>query len=336
MVAGSNSLNNQSSYVAEFKNLTVNFGSFTAVKELTANFSTGCVGLLGPNGAGKSTLLKTILGFIKPAGGTGTVFGYDVVTEWKQIRQLIGYMPEQDCHIPGMSAVQYVAFAGELAGIPKAQSLRRAHEVLEYCGLGEARYRNVETYSTGMKQRIKLAQALVHGPRLLLLDEPTNGLDPKGREDMLDLVRSVSHGKNVNVIVSSHLLPDIERTCDNVVVVTQGQVRASGAIKELKKLDRHPVDVDLRDPSTAFQHQIEQSGGSVFPLAHSKYRVILAGEPAAVSHQVMQAAIATGAQVRGITLAQRTLEEVFLSAIGHQSATSSQAPPPVATPPPVR
>ena len=145
--------------VAEFRNLTVNYGRFTALSDFTAALPEGCVGLLGPNGAGKTTLLKTMLGFVDPAGGGGHILGHDLATEGQMIRQNVGYMPEQDCHIPGMTAVQYVAFAGELAGLPGNHALRRAHEVLEYCGLGEARYRNVETYSTGMKQRIKLAQA---------------------------------------------------------------------------------------------------------------------------------------------------------------------------------
>src|SRR5207248_923401 len=152
-------------------------------------------------------------------------------------------------HIPGMNAVTFVAYAGELAGMPAAQALRRAHEVLEYCGLGEARYRQVETYSTGMKQRIKLAQALIHGPRLLFLDEPTNGLDPAGREDMLILIRSISHGKDVNVIVSSHLLPDVERTCDAVLVMKGGAVVTQGDIAALREMPELPVEIDERQPA---------------------------------------------------------------------------------------
>ena len=246
--------------VCEVRNLTVNYGSFTALQDFSVDVPEGCIGLLGPNGAGKTTFLKTILGFIKPAGGTAVVAGKDVVAESRHIRQLVGLMPEQDCHIPGMSAVMFVAYAGELAGMPETQALRRAHEVLEYCGLGEARYRNVETYSTGMKQRIKLAQALVHGPKLLLLDEPTNGLDPAGREHMLELIRSVSHGKGVNVIVSSHLLPDIERVCDHVIVIAGGRLRATGLLKDMKKLDGHPVDVELKEPSSTFVAEVLKRG----------------------------------------------------------------------------
>ena len=164
--------------VATIRDLTVRYGSFTALRGLSCDIPEGCTGLLGPNGAGKTTLLKTLLGFVKPTSGSIEILGQPA--GGREMRQKVGLMPEQDCHIPGMSAVQFVAYAGELAGMPDDQAIDRAHKVLRYAGLGEARYRNVETYSTGMKQRLKLAQALVHGPKLLLLDEPTNGLDPPG------------------------------------------------------------------------------------------------------------------------------------------------------------
>src|SRR5262245_31764908 len=163
-----------------------------------------------------------------------TVLGLDVATHELEIRARIGYMPENDAHIPGMNAVSFVGYCGQLAGLPAVDAMQRAHEVLYYVGLGEARYRNVETYSTGMKQRIKLAQALVHDPDLLFLDEPTNGMDPKGRDEMLELIRDLAHNKNVNLIVSSHLLPDVEFTCDHVVVLAKGKVATSGSIEGLK------------------------------------------------------------------------------------------------------
>ena len=178
--------------IASVVNLTVRYGRFTALQDFSVQVPKGCVGLLGPNGAGKTTLIKTLLGFVTPTAGTATILGHSVQKEGAKVRQRVGLMPEQDCHLPGMSAIEFVAYAGELAGMPQAQALRRAHEVLEYSGLGESRYRKVETFSTGMKQRIKLAQALVHGPKLLLLDEPTNGLDPRGREEMLKLIRDIS------------------------------------------------------------------------------------------------------------------------------------------------
>ena len=179
-------------------------------------------------------MLKALLGFIKPTEGRMSVLGLDVAERPMEIRARLGYMPESDAHIPGMNAVSFVAYCGQLAGLPAVDAMQRAHEVLYYVGLGEARYRNIETYSTGMKQRIKLAQALVHDPDLLFLDEPTNGMDPKGRDEMLELIRDLGHNKNVNLILSSHLLPDVEYTCDHVVVMDKGQVAAQGPIAELK------------------------------------------------------------------------------------------------------
>lgn len=301
--------------IASIHQLTVRYGNFTALNGLTLEIPEGCVGLLGPNGAGKTTLLKTLLGFVKPAGGKAEVLGQDVTQSSRRVRQLVGLMPEQDCHIPGMSAVSFVAYAGELAGMPAAQALRRAHEVLEYCGLGEARYRNVETFSTGMRQRIKLAQALVHGPKLLLLDEPTNGLDPRGRVEMLELIRSVSHGKEVNVIVSSHLLPDIERVSDHVIVLMQGHLQASGLIKDLKRIDGHPVDIELREPSSAFLAEAEQIGAQILLTKATSYRIQLPGTPEAVLRQVLICAKKANAQVRGFQIAERTLEDAFMQAL---------------------
>lgn len=306
--------------VAEIHGLTVQYGAFTALNGLSVDVPEGCIGLLGPNGAGKTTLLKTILGFVQPSAGSGSVLGFDIATHGRQIRQNIGLMPEQDCHIPGMTAVMFVAYAGELAGMPKEHALRRAHEVLEYCGLGEARYRNVETYSTGMKQRIKFAQALVHGPKLLLLDEPTNGLDPRGREEMLDLVRSVSHGKGVNVIVSSHLLPDIERTCDQVVLVMNGQLRAQGFIKDLKRIEGHPYDVELREASPAFAETATKKGGRLLDTRSSTYRIIAPGVQEEAAKFLLACATEVGAQVRGLSPAERSLEDVFLNAISAKPA----------------
>ena len=301
--------------VASISGLTVRYGAFTALSEFTVDVPEGCTGLLGPNGAGKTTLLRTLLGFLQPASGRAMVFGHDATTEGQTVRQKVGLMPEQDCHIPGMTAVQFVAYAGELAGMPPSEALRRAHEVLEHCGLGEARYRKVETYSTGMKQRIKLAQAIVHGPRLLLLDEPTNGLDPRGREEMLELIRSISHGKGVNVLVSSHLLPDVERTCDRVIVVMGGRLAAESSIKDFKRVDGHPVDVELREPSAAFVNSLATRGGNLLEVRRNTYRVQVSGTPEAVSRTILEAAKEAQAQVRGLTPAERTLEEAFLAAI---------------------
>ncbi len=237
--------------VAILERVGVRYGTQWALSDVSAVFPAGAVGLLGPNGAGKSTMLKALLGLIKPDSGRIRVLDLDVAAAPLDIRARVGYMPENDAQIPGMTAVSFVAYCGELSGLPAADAMQRAHEVLYYVGLGEARYRNVETYSTGMKQRIKLAQALVHDPDLLLLDEPTNGMDPKGREEMLALVRDIAHNRHISLILSSHVMPDVESVCDAVVVMNRGQVVMQGPIASLKKPDRaHLRSPRQRQPGT--------------------------------------------------------------------------------------
>src|SRR5512136_3472647 len=246
--------------VVSINSLTVLYGKQRALNDVTASFPAGAVGLLGPNGAGKSTLLKTLLGFIAPAAGSMKVLGLDVARSPADIRARLGYMPEIDAHIPGMNAVSFVAYCGQLAGLPFVDSMQRAHEVLYYVGLGEARYRNLETYSTGMKQRIKLAQALVHDPDLLFLDEPTNGMDPKGRDEMLELIRDIAHEKKINLILSSHLLPDVEYTCDRVVVLDKGRVVAQGPITELKGPAGLVFELRIKGDLVAFTEVLRARG----------------------------------------------------------------------------
>lgn len=301
--------------VATLSNLTVQYGSKTAVSDLSVDIPEGCTGLLGPNGAGKTTLLKTLLGFLKPARGSGDVLGMDIARQGLRIRQRVGLMPELDCHIPGMNAVSFVSYAGELSGMPSAQALRRSHEVLEYVGLGEARYRNVETYSTGMKQRIKLAQALVHGPKLIFLDEPTNGLDPAGRDEMLALIRDVSHGKGVNVVVSSHLLPDIERTCDEVIVMRGGKVVEQGNVESLRVLTDRQVIVELRLASDSFVLSMQRRGAEMLEEVGHRYRFVLPDNAGEVSALLFTVARESGAQVRAFHPARRSLEDVFMEAV---------------------
>lgn len=301
--------------VASISDLTVRYGSKTVLQNFALEIPEGCVGLLGPNGAGKTTLIKTLLGFVTPASGRASVMGLDVAHQGKQIRQKIGLMPEQDCHIPGMNAVTFVAYAGELAGMPPAQAIRRAHEVLEWCGLGEARYRNVETYSTGMKQRVKLAQALVHGPRLLFLDEPTNGLDPSGRDEMLELVRDVSHGKGLSVVVSSHLLPDIERTCDSVIVMRRGEVVRQGPIAELKQTGGVQFEVELRVFSEGFVEAMAARGATLVHRVGSSCRFEIPATEPEPYRLIFEVSAAAHAQVRGFRPAERSLEDVFMEAV---------------------
>ncbi len=302
--------------------VTVEYGANRALQEVRAKFSRGAVGLLGPNGAGKSTMLKALLGFIKPRVGRMSVLGLDVAREPLAIRARLGYMPESDAHIPGMNAVTFVAYCGQLAGLPAVDAMQRAHEVLYYVGLDEARYRNVETYSTGMKQRIKLAQALVHDPDLLFLDEPTNGMDPKGRDEMLELIHDLGHNKNVNLILSSHLLPDVEFTCDSVVVMDKGKVVAQGPIDELKGPGGRVFELRIKGSLPAFVELLNQAGMECHGTDEDVMRVFVptgAGGPDGNDQRAIFALAARhGVQVRHLRPSVPTLEDVFAKAVGEE------------------
>jgi ABC-2 type transport system ATP-binding protein len=304
--------------VVTLDGVTVLYGSQRALQDVTARFEGGAVGLLGPNGAGKSTMIKALLGFVPPAAGKMRVLGYDVAVSPLNIRARVGYMPESDAHIPGMNAVSFVAYCGELAGLPRVDAMQRAHEVLFYVGLGEARYRNVETYSTGMKQRIKLAQALVHDPDLLFLDEPTNGMDPKGRDEMLGLVRDLAHRKNVNVIVSSHLLPDVEYTCDHVVVMDKGRVVAEGPIAALKQPRGRVYELRVKTAGhiDAFVETLRTAGLECHEAGDDIMRVFVPGEGGA--RDIFALAARAGVQVRHLRPSVPTLEDVFAHAVGEK------------------
>jgi ABC-2 type transport system ATP-binding protein len=232
--------------VIELQGLEVQFGGRPILKGLNASLSGRCIGLLGPNGAGKTTLLHTLLGFHPPSKGTARIFGKDIQTEAREIRELMGYMPESDAFIGGMTGVRFVRLMGEVSGLPSERALERAHETMFYVGLGEARYRKVETYSLGMKQLAKLAQALVHGPRLLFLDEPTNGLDPSARERMLRLIHDIRDTGEVNVILSSHLLRDVEECCDEVLVLKGGNIATYCNLEEERRANRRFLELETR------------------------------------------------------------------------------------------
>jgi len=302
--------------VVRCEQVSVRYGKAWALKDVTADFLPGAIGLLGPNGAGKSTLLKTLLGFIKPDNGRMTVLGLDVAKSPLEIRARIGYMPETDAHIPGMNAVSFVAYCGQLSGLPATDAMQRAHEVLYYVGLGEARYRNLETYSTGMKQRIKLAQALVHDPDLLFLDEPTNGMDPKGRDEMLELVRDLAHNKGVNLILSSHLLPDVEYTCDHVVVLDRGSVAAAGPIDALKGPAGRVYELRIKGDTARFTEVLRREGYECHDTDEDVMRVFVPGTSEEGARLLFRLAAREGAQIRHLRPSVPTLEDVFARAVG--------------------
>jgi ABC-2 type transport system ATP-binding protein len=297
--------------LVEFEALTVRYGSRVALDAASGRFQRGATGLLGPNGAGKTTLLKALLGFLTPSAGRLEAFGLSPSASPLEVRRRIGYMPEVDAHLPDLTAVQTVAFAGELSGLPQRESIRRAHEVLQFVGLGEERYRKVETYSTGMKQKAKLATALVHDPEIVLLDEPTNGLDPAGREEMLSLIGDIVTLRGLSVVLCSHLLRDVERVCENILVISAGAIRTQGRVEELKKLDRDWYVVRVKAEIDAFIAEVRKRGGAAEPWPDA-WRVALP-EGADVSW-IFETAAMSATQIRHLKKAEDTLEDIFLRA----------------------
>jgi len=297
--------------------VTKTYGPITALQQLTVEAAPGAVGLLGPNGAGKTTLIRTLLGLISIDSGAGEVLGLDIRRRRLDIRQSVGFMPEDECLFPATPGVGFVAYAGELCGMSGADAMQRAHEVLNYVGLDEARYRAVESYSTGMKQRLKLAAAIVHDPKLLILDEPTNGMDPAGRTEIIELARDLAHGKGMSLIFSSHLLPDVEAVCDHVVVLGRGRLLAQGAIQELKKA--HPGAYELRvkgDPDR-FAQRLRQAGAAA-ELRDDALLLIRLTDSQSLDI-LWKLTAESGEQIRYLRPQRSSLEEVFLTAVGEKA-----------------
>lgn len=313
-----------SSPVIEIRGLTKSYGSVRALDGLDLTLQPGPIGLLGPNGAGKTTLLKLLLGLLAPDAGSARIAGCDpsVPRDRLALRRAVGYMPESDCLIPGMSAVELTATLGRLSGLGATDALTRAHEVLDYVGLDESRYRPADGYSTGMKQRLKLAQALVHDPQIVLLDEPTNGLDPKARRQMLELVHDLGHVQGKNVLVCSHLLPDVERTCRDVVLLRRGRVQLAGAIAELTADEGRRVTIEAHGDLAAFCEALARSGRTSEVLGAGRVAVVLgAGDDDA--DVLFELARASGACITSLVQRRATLEQVFLEGVGASEAAAA-------------
>src|ERR1700761_5324477 len=246
--------------VIELDGLEVRLGNRAVLDSLTGVLRGRAIGLLGPNGAGKSTLINTLLGFHSASSGTARIFGLDTFKDRAQIRSGIGYMPENDSFIGNMSGVHFVRYMAELAGLPSAEALERAHEALFYVGLGEVRYRKVNSYSLGMKQLVKLAQALAHGPRLLILDEPTNGLDPIARQRMIHLIQEIRKEGSVRLLISSHLLRDIDETCDEVLILKDGRIADLCNIEEERRSNRSFMELETVGATEKFSVSIRGLG----------------------------------------------------------------------------
>ncbi|HEV8111317.1 MAG TPA: ABC transporter ATP-binding protein [Planctomycetota bacterium] len=303
--------------IVEIRGLEKRYGPVRALAGLTLALSPGPTGLLGPNGAGKTTLIKLLLGLLRPDAGEARVAGCDPTTARGRLalRRSVGYMPENDCLLPGLTGLETVATLGRLTGLSGEDSQSRSHEVLDYVGIEEARYRLADEYSSGMKQRLKLAQALVHDPALLLLDEPTSGLDPKGRRHMLDLVHDLGHGQGKSVLLCSHLLPDVERTCDHVVVLRKGSVAIAGPIQELTRVEGRRVRLDVLGDRAAFARRLAESGFAHDADADGRLLVRLDGR-AEDADELFALAASSGATLRGVEKVRSSLEQVFVAGMG--------------------
>ncbi len=314
----------------ELENVSKRYGAFQALDGLQARIRPGVIGLLGPNGAGKSTLIKVLLGLVKLTTGTARVLGHDTRKETRAIRQVVGYMPEDDCILAGMSAVEAVAYAGELARLPYLNSLRRAHEILDYVGVDEERYRPVESFSTGMRQKMRMAQALVHSPKLVFLDEPTSGMDPKGRARMLRLVRELFHKKGVSVVISTHILTDVENCCDSVLILGRGKLLVYDDLETLRKPVDASVQVTIDGELGSFERALEQRGLKTSRVGPDELRIPGDGEQ--VAGAVFLAAGECGATVRRLARSQNSLESIFLDAVASTAAPAPGAKAPGGSP----
>ena len=299
--------------VIELRGLSVRFGERDILKDLTCSLRGRAIGLLGPNGAGKSTLINTLLGFHKPSAGSARVLGSDIQSETRRIRSLVGYMPENDAFISKMSAVSFVQMMAELSGLPPAAALERAHEALFQVGLAEARYRELGTYSLGMKQLAKLAQAIAHGPKLLILDEPTNGLDPSARRRMVRMIRDIRDSKQLQIVLCSHLLRDVEDTCEEVLILNQGRVAHYSNMEEERKANKRFLELETYGANGDFTEAIEKLGCECAVTAN-RIKMIMAD--GVEIRDIYKIAAERDVRIRRLNFRRDTLEDIFLKAMG--------------------
>ena len=304
--------------VIQLENLSVRLGNRDILRGLTGTLTGRSIGLLGPNGAGKSTLINTLLGFYPPSSGTAKILGNDIRTNANEIRRIVGYMPENDTFIGTMSAVAFVRMMAELSGLPPDAALERAHEALFYVGLGEARYRMVGTYSLGMKQLAKLAQAIVHGPKLVILDEPTNGLDPPARVRMLKLIKEMRDSGTMNIVLCSHLLRDVEDTCEEVLILKQGELVYSANLEEERKLNRRFLELETYGVQNGFVEAAEMLGCECASLSGGRVKLIL-GDGVEI-RDIYKLALERDLQLRRLSYRRDSLEDIFLKAMEFKGA----------------
>jgi ABC-2 type transport system ATP-binding protein len=316
--------NGDTSGVITLDNLSVNFGGRPILKELRGELRGRAIGLLGPNGAGKTTLIHTLLGFHPPSAGTARIFGRDIRGEANQIKSMIGYMPERDSFIAKMSCIHFVRFMAELSGLPPAAALERAHEALFFVGLGEARYRNLDTYSLGMKQLAKLAQAIVHGPKLIFLDEPTNGLDPPARLRMIKMIREIRDSGQANIVLSSHLLRDVEECCEEILILKEGRLVTYCNLEEERKANKKFLLLETRGELRGFVAAVDGMGCECAITSDHRLKIIL--QEGAKIRDLYRLAADAKVQIRRLAYKRDSLEDIFLKAMENGSDAGQVRP----------
>jgi ABC-2 type transport system ATP-binding protein len=302
----------------DIEEITKDYGRFRALDGVSLKVESGVTGLLGPNGAGKTTLIKVLLGLVKASSGHGWLLNYELGSQYREIRAQVGYMPEDDCFLHGMTGIECVQFVAQLSRIPATEALRRAHEILDFCGLAQERYRTVETYSTGMRQKLRFAQAIVHDPPVLILDEPTSGLDPEERVVMLNRIRVLARDHGKAVLICTHILPDVQSISEAVVILARGRVQVAERLTELSRPAEPSLEVRLLGSSDRFVEWIRGRGVAVD--ARPDDTLVLRGSPEELTSLVWESATQCGVCVRSITPSRNSLEEIFLKAVREGAA----------------
>ncbi len=298
--------------VIETRDFSKTFGSQKALDSVTVKVPAGAVGLLGPNGAGKSTFMKCLLQLIPYTSGSARLLGKEVGREGREIRRRVGYNPEQDCHVPGMAGCEYVTYCAQLCGIPFQAARQRSHEMLDFVGMGQERYRKIDTYSTGMKQRLKLAQAIVHDPEIVFLDEPTNGLDPKGQAQILDLVQSLWTVHGISVVLSSHLLHDVDRICEQIIIIARGKVLVHDSLARLKARRKGAAEVAVDSRADDLRQAFQKQGWSAEVLLNGRVKVEHGSQDL---NPLMERMAEIGVSPLEVIPSPNALEEMFVQAL---------------------
>ena len=309
------------SHLIQLENIVKDYRSMRALDGVNLTIEPGITGLLGPNGAGKSTMIKLLLGLVRVTSGSGRLLGYDLYSQGREIRSRVGYMPEDDCYVPGMSGVEVVQFSACLAGLPRVEALRRAHEILDFCGMKQERYREIDTFSTGMRQKVKFAAAIVHDPDFLILDEPTSGLDPEEREALLSRIRLLSRENGKSVLISTHILPDVQAICDDVVILAAGKVRLHERLQTLSQTNSPSFNVRVLGDRDAFVQEVSHAG--LKSVAAENGGLDISSDSPGLSEMIWGCVARSGVTVQSLLPAKNSLEEIFMATVREAADANS-------------